>query len=311
MLRPLPWLLLFASALATLGSGLGIWSSHIERMSHFRLWWIGLLSGLLIFYLAKRRAYPAMISVALLVVAILPLLPYLGPAPATSSDHGPGDYKVIAWNLLHNNPGDRAAATQWLASQNADLILLTECTHEWQEILEPLHPLYPHRLSSQRDGSEGMLLLSKYPLDPPDPEGLRQAKPWISTVVHLPSGEVRIIGMHPRTPRSGHRFDERNLQYQQATRISAASELPVILLGDLNCTPFSPWFRYLLDQGKLEDSAMGRGLASTWSGQGIGLPIDHILLRGPWQVLDRDVHPDTMSSDHYPVIARLHLHVKP
>jgi endonuclease/exonuclease/phosphatase (EEP) superfamily protein YafD len=311
MFRPLPWAMLGAAALGTLGSGLGIWSSHIERMSHFRLWWIGLLLALVFFFLGKRRAIPALLSAFVAATAIIPIARYWKPAPGLPSAAGEPTCKVIAWNVLHDNPADRQAAARWLAAQDADVILLTECTLAWRDCLTVLDSFYPHRISSKRDGSEGMLLLSKHPLDPPDPAGLRQGKPWISTVAHLPSANVRLIGMHPRTPRSGHRFDERNIQYDQAASIARDSQIPVILMGDLNCTPFSPWFRRLLDRGSLQDSAVGYGFRSTWSGQGIGLPIDHILISSGWQVVERRVYQDRMGSDHRPVIASLQVRAGP
>ncbi|QJE98976.1 endonuclease/exonuclease/phosphatase family protein [Luteolibacter luteus] len=312
LLRLLPRLLLAAAALGTVGSGLGMESSHIERMSHFRLWWLGLLVVLLAFFIWRRRWCGAVASVAIGIGAVLPIAPYWKPLPsAPASSSRAAECRVIAWNVLHDNPGDRQAAAKWLAAQDADLILLTECTLTWQKDLAGLASIYPHQLSSQRDGSEGMLLLSKHPLEPADPEGLRQSKPWISTVAQLPSGRIRVLGMHPRTPRSGPRFDERNLQYQQAARITRDSPLPVILMGDLNCTPFSPWFRWLLKEGNLHDSAVGHGFTSTWSGQGIGLPIDHVLAGPGWQVMERKVHPDSMGSDHHPVLARLQFLGKP
>lgn len=303
--------MLVAAFAGTLGSGFGIWSSHIERMSHFRLWWVGLLLALAVFFMGKRRYFSALASVAVAAAALVPIAHYWMPAPMPHSSAGASECKVITWNVLHDNPGDRQAAAQWLASQSADMILLTECTVAWRASLTGLHSTYPHRISSNRDGSEGMLLLSKHPLEAADPEGLRQNKPWISTVVHLPAGDVRLIGMHPRTPRSGRRFDERNLQYQQAARIARDSTIPVILMGDLNCTPFSPWFRRLLQQGSLHDSAVGHGFTATWSGQGIGLPIDHILIGSGWQMIGRSVHPDRMGSDHHPVLARLVLQATP
>jgi endonuclease/exonuclease/phosphatase (EEP) superfamily protein YafD len=111
----------------------------------------------------------------------------------------------------------------------------------------------------------------------------------------------------PRTPRSGHRFDERNEQYVKAAALAAASDIPVVILGDLNGTPFSPWFGRLLRDGGLKDTGKGFGLPATWRGNGIGLPIDHILVSRSWRVLDRQVHPDRMGSDHHPVIAELTL----
>ncbi len=298
----LPGTLLLLSFLGTAASPLGLRSSHLERMSHFRFGWIVLLLLLLAFFSKRRRRLPAIASGIVLAGSVLTILPYWIPPPKpVREDTGP---KFIAWNLLWENPR-KNEALPWLLEQNADVLALTECTRDWRARLEKLSAVYPHRITSGRDGAEGMWVLSRHPLDAPDPAGLAANKPWISTVMHAPQGPVRILGMHPRTPRSGHRFNERNGQYVMAAAIAAASDMPVVLLGDLNCTPFSPWLSRLLRDGGFKDTGKGFGLPATWRQHGIGLPIDHILIRGPWRVLDRKVHPDRMGSDHHPVIAVL------
>ena len=113
---------------------------------------------------------------------------------------------------------------------------------------------------------------------------------------------------HPRTPRGGHRFVERNLQLERAAEFSAAAALRgelVVLMGDLNCTPFSPWFDRLLTRGLLRDSAVGLSLKPTWSSGPWWLPLDHILLGGKWEVRERRVYEDRLGSDHFPVMATL------
>jgi endonuclease/exonuclease/phosphatase (EEP) superfamily protein YafD len=298
----IPVLLLGIAFLGTAASPLGIWSSHLERMSHFRFGWIVLLILLAAFFLKRDRRLFTTIAGVLLAGSVLTILPYwIPPAQPAPQDAG---LKFIAWNLLWENPR-KDEALPWLLDQRADVLVLTECTDDWRARLQKLTIEYPHRITSGRDGAEGMWVLSRHPLDAPDPAGLAANKPWISTVMHAPQGPVRVLGMHPRTPRSGQRFDERNEQYRVAAAVSAASDMPVVLLGDLNCTPFSPWFGCLLREGGLKDSGKGFGLPATWRSNGIGLPIDHILVSPSWQVLERRVHPDRMGSDHHPVIAVL------
>lgn len=303
--RWVPWSGMVLAGLATAGRGLGLWSSHIERLSHFRLWWIGLLLGLMLWFLKRKQRWPVVLAALLAVAAVVPLVGYWMPgsdAPANTAK----SIKFIGWNLLWENTR-HAEAKEWLKEQDADVVLLTECTEEWRHDLADLFGRYPHRISSERKGAEGMVLLSRYPLDPPDPEGLSEdePKPWISSIMQAPDGPIRIIGLHPRVPRSGRRFDLRNLQYQKAAQIASSSGMPVVVLGDFNCTPFSAWFEWLLDRGKLRDSALRYGIHSTWVSNGIGLPIDHVLISSELVVLDHRVHPDRMGSDHHPVIVVL------
>ena len=302
----LPAVLLGLACLGTVGAPLGIWSSHVERMSHFRLWWLGLLMLLALGFIRRRKTLPVLIAIGAAVCSFWPLLPYWRNSPPIPSSHlGEPPLKLIAWNVLWENP-HKPEALAWLMSQDVDLILLTECTLEWQRALAPLTATYPYLIASGRDGAEGMLLLSRHPLDTADPEGLAANKPWISTIVHSPAGPLRLLGMHPRTPRSGARFDERNAQYDRAAAITAAdANLPAIVMGDLNCTPFSPWFSRLLRRGRLRDSALGFGLTGTWQGQGIRLPIDHILTSSHFRVLQHGVERDSRGSDHRPVTATM------
>ena len=305
----LPIALLLLAILGTAGSPLGIWSSHIERLSHFRLWWLGLLLLLALYFFFRRRPLPALLAIVITIGSLIPILPYWTTSKVTASP-APFPLKVIAWNVLWSNP-HKPEALAWLQSQDADFILLTECTTEWRAALAPLTATWPHHLSSNRDGAEGMWLLSRHPLDSPDPEGLAANKPWISTLAHTPAGPVRILGMHPRTPRAGARFDERNAQYEKAASIASQATTPVLLMGDLNCTPFSPWFSRLLEKGSLRDSALGFGLPGTWQGQGVRLPIDHILVNDRFSVTDRQVVEDRRGSDHHPLGATLAVQTQP
>jgi len=310
----LPTVVLLLASLATAGSPLGIWSSHIERLSHFRLWWLGVLLLLAFWFIRRRQPVPGILAVLVVGWSLMPVLPYwFAPRPAASPSAAQAPLKVIAWNVLWSNP-QKAEALAWLEAQDADLILLTECTVEWREELAPLTTTWPHQISSNRDGAEGMWLLSRYPLAPADADGLAAKKPWISTLVQTPAGPVRVLGMHPRTPRSGTRFDDRNEQYEHAASIASqatSSGIPALLMGDLNCTPFSPWFSRLLERGALRDSALGFGLSGTWHGQGVRLPIDHILVNDRFSVLARRVEEDRRGSDHHPVKATLVLQARP
>ena len=71
-------------------------------------------------------------------------------------------------------------------------------------------------------------------------------------------------------------------------------------------TPWSPYFRRLLDDGALHDASRGRGPAPTWP-VGLGpmrIPIDHCLHSDGVVVTDRRTGPG-VGSDHLPLIVDL------
>ncbi|MEE8238524.1 MAG: endonuclease/exonuclease/phosphatase family protein, partial [Nitrososphaerales archaeon] len=80
-------------------------------------------------------------------------------------------------------------------------------------------------------------------------------------------------------------------------------EDPILLLGDLNITPWSPIFKDFLRSTGLRDSREGFGLQPSWPTwfPPAWIPIDHVLVSSNVTVYDRKIERD-IGSDHYPVI---------
>jgi endonuclease/exonuclease/phosphatase (EEP) superfamily protein YafD len=116
-----------------------------------------------------------------------------------------------------------------------------------------------------------------------------------------------VIGLHTDRPQGAAEAAARNSQLADlAGFIAGQPERHVIVMGDFNLTPWSPYFQRLLDAAGLRDSAIGRGVAPTWFSRLLpfGLPIDQVLLGPDVTVVDRHVGAD-VGSDHLPVIADL------
>jgi endonuclease/exonuclease/phosphatase family metal-dependent hydrolase len=90
--------------------------------------------------------------------------------------------------------------------------------------------------------------------------------------------------------------------------LARESTLPVVMLGDLNLTPYAPPFDRLLRDGRLHDAMRGRGWQPTWRAGfwPLALRIDHVLVSPGLCVEEATVGP-AVGSDHRPVLARLRL----
>jgi endonuclease/exonuclease/phosphatase family metal-dependent hydrolase len=91
---------------------------------------------------------------------------------------------------------------------------------------------------------------------------------------------------------------------RQATIIAQAfanEQRPMILAGDFNCRPGSPPLNVLADQWRLT------------VGEETQKSIDHVLARPGdwWRVLEVSSLPETVASDHRPVVVKLELHDGP
>ena len=285
---------------------LGIYASWVERLTHVRLYWLGGLACFLV-WLVIGRAWKRALAVAGLITAGLPAVIHYHRSQDKGAASPQGStLTVSAWNV-HSSNDTREPGMNWLKASRADFLLLTEVNPGWGKAVASATSGWPYQVREIRPGSAGICLFSRWPLSAPDPRGIspEEPHPWIHCTATTPRGVVRLIGMHPRTPRGGERFDQRNHLLDVAASLAAESSEPVILLGDLNCTPFSPWFARLLESGGLRDAAVGFGLTPTWRGGLWLLPIDHVLVSVNLRVSDWQVGEDALGSDHWPVTAIL------
>jgi len=74
---------------------------------------------------------------------------------------------------------------------------------------------------------------------------------------------------------------------------------PVLVLGDLNATPWSSVLQSLEGSADLRNSAYGYGVQATWPSRAgpLGIPIDQLLYSRELTVTDRSTGP-TFGSEH-------------
>jgi endonuclease/exonuclease/phosphatase (EEP) superfamily protein YafD len=121
-------------------------------------------------------------------------------------------------------------------------------------------------------------------------------------VVHFGKEDLLIIAEHPPDPLRRTRAVLRNAEFERLANELHGLNKPVVVIGDLNATPWSPYFENLLERGGLHDSELGFGVQPTWNKWMVlpMVPIDHCLANGLVAITNRDVGPD-VGSDHLPL----------
>ena len=80
-----------------------------------------------------------------------------------------------------------------------------------------------------------------------------------------------------------------------------------ILIGDLNTTPYSPYFSQLLKDSGLLNSMQGLRILGTWPADlpfFLRIPIDHLLVSKNIQVVKQEICPH-VGSDHLPILTSI------
>jgi endonuclease/exonuclease/phosphatase (EEP) superfamily protein YafD len=181
---------------------------------------------------------------------------------------------------------------------DADLVLLIEVDSAWLKAMEPLAAEYPHHIAHPRGDNFGIALFSRTALNDPAMLALPEAGlPSIMARITHQGRNIVVIGTHPPPP-AGARFaglQQRKLRLLAET--VAATEDPVLLVGDLNATPWSQGMR-ILTAGKLGFRSLEPPWVPTWSvNSPFAIPIDHVLATSPLVITRRSIGPD-LGTDH-------------
>ena len=300
-----PWGLLTAGgavvSAATLLGFFGRFSWFLDLFSHFRTQYLlGLLVlGVLLFIGRRRRTAAAFLALA--CVNLVPVLPlYLGE-PSRPEEATP----AVRAMLLNVNTrlGDADRVRAVISAANPDILVLEEISSRWMSDLAWLTNSYPHSLAQPREDNFGIGLFSKFPLAEGEVVYIGDAEvPSILATVSTAQTNLRVIATHPLPP-GGRDYSRWRNQQLNLLPDYVRSHLPVLLLGDLNVTPWNYHFRRLLARTGLRDSTKGYGVQPTWPNYNpfLGIPIDHCLHSPDIAIVDRKVG-ESVSSDHYPVI---------
>lgn len=274
-----------------------------ELFTHFRLQLFTAQAVLLAVLLATRfRALAAGVALCAAVNAW-----YLYPVawPDGRALAGAGDeLRVMTVNVsVRNDTADTLLAT--IEREQPDLILVVELTQRWASHLAVLDDAYAHRELIAGDDAFGIGLLSRYPITAASADELGPT-PAIDARVEGPNGPFRVLGAHLMPPTSGRLAAERNRQLEELAERRAAIEGPLVVLGDFNVSPYSPYYREWVAETGLVDTLAGHGPGATWPSflPVLGIPIDHCLVSTHFTVVGRR-HLPAFGSDHYPVLVRL------
>jgi endonuclease/exonuclease/phosphatase (EEP) superfamily protein YafD len=303
-------LLEVASCLSVLLPLFGCLGKHfwvLDLFSHFRLQYTAcLVFSAFVYYTLKRRKL-ALICLLAACSLFAPFLSYYIPSTKTPSQ---GALKLISFNV--NTANKRYAdVVKFILSQNADVVFLMEVDSEWQAGLRDLDATYPHSMKLARDDNFGIAVFSKHPFIAQRILSFAEADdiPAPEFSLSINGQTVHLTGIHSLPPVGRAYTEARNSMLMQVARKASERKADhVIIMGDFNLTPFSPWFAHILRASGLKDSAVGFGISPTWQRHlpFIAVPIDQVFVSQNLSVLSRRLG-DRLGSDHNPLIVEIGL----
>lgn len=307
-------MLVTLTACAALVGYTGSWHWLAELFSHFfiQYWAACLLAGAVLLWVGDKRWSAA--SGVLFCLLSLAVAPRHLPTGAVAAAPANPPLKLFQFNAAQNP----ARVFDWLEqnSSQVDVVVLLEASPAFQAGINRLQTRFPHAVTQLRDGPFGIALLSKHPLAGAEVLDLAGENfPALAARIAIPgwAAPLQVYAVHPPPPLGGELAGIRNRYMKElATLISTDESMPTLVAGDLNSTPWSPWFRDFMRATKLHDSQDEVGLLATWPAATarysslFGIPIDACLHSGNLQTTTRLPGP-SLDSDHLPVVTELRL----
>ncbi len=308
------WLLLrFVNLVALLGFGAsaatvlafaGPWSWALDLATHFRVQYCaGLLAAVVVTALARRRRLAVLFAAACLVnlAAIVPL--YLPRAAVVANGSG-AELTFLQINVRTSNTRYDLVAAQ-IADVDPDVLVLQELDPAWAQGLAKTLAAFPHAIVRIRRDNFGIGVFSRVPMTGGIDDIGDSLLPSVVARLETESAAFTLLATHPLPPKGRDYSGRRDRQLAAVGARVAGTHGPIIVLGDLNATPWSTPFRALLRDTGLRDASDGRGIHATWPANFplMLIPIDHFLYSDGVAVIDERVGRD-VGSDHYPLIVR-------
>ncbi|RYF22656.1 MAG: hypothetical protein EOO42_08495, partial [Flavobacteriales bacterium] len=171
---------------------------------------------------------------------------------------------------------------------------------------------YPHQLKVPLENTYGMIFYSRLPLRNGSINFLvKEDIPSIETEVQLKSGQwVKLYCLHPEppVPQENPRSTERDKEILIVAEKAKDSELPLIVMGDLNDVAWSYTTELFGKVSGLLDPRRGRGFFNSFNAKYFFLrfPLDHIFCSTNF-ALSGIKRMESCGSDHFPMCVNLQL----
>jgi endonuclease/exonuclease/phosphatase (EEP) superfamily protein YafD len=277
-----------------------------ELTSHFRPQYLVTALSLLILFLWYGAKRWAALSLLAFIINAAEVLPIYHPNGRVGLDHTKHELTLLLSNVLRTN-SDYSILIELVDTTQPDLLIVLENDALWVDGLRSLARQYPYQSLMPRDDNFGIALYSRLPFDAVDVIELGgNGLPSIATKIRLSNRELSVLATHLLPPIGERNFSHRNKQLTAIASYMRDISGPRVVIGDLNVSPWSPYFKTLLEDSGLVNARQGHGLLASWPTflPFMMIPIDHCLVSPDISVIDIDSSA-RVGSDHLPILVKL------
>ncbi|MBD1815516.1 endonuclease/exonuclease/phosphatase family protein [Microcoleus vaginatus DQ-U2] len=304
----LKWFIIAATVNAVLSivGYLGEFNIFFELSSHFKLQYLLVgFSTFIFFALVRSKKIWWLVSAFCIIINLAEILPWYFPAPAFAGATPAHNLRILHSNVLRSNRR-YSEVISLVKAEQPDIAVFVEVNSTWAKQLSVLSEIFPYSSTQQESERFGSAIYSKLPLENSSVKAFSNQRKSLSADVKFQGKIISLILAHPTVPIKNQSFIDRNKQLAGIGEYAAQVKNPLIVVGDLNTTMWSPFYKNMVKTGNLRNARSGFGILPTWPTfmPLAYIPIDHFLVSKEIGVLKIRTGRN-VGSDHLPLITDL------
>ncbi|BAZ12273.1 endonuclease/exonuclease/phosphatase [Calothrix sp. NIES-4071] len=297
------------------------WFYPIELLTHFRVQYlvIALILTAILFILHQKRIIknkaPIFIALVIISLNIVEILPWYLPTSQQAINQTP-QIRIESFNVNVENK-EYQKSVDIVRKDKPDIALFIEIHDTWYNNLKTrLKDTFPY---SFRSPGGGLAVFSRIPLEDAQGVNLDEAGHHLVTNLKVNGKTIHFIGTHPMVPVKPWTFHRRNRQLAALEKYINQQQNPVIIAGDFNLSPWSPYYRKFIKKTGLHNTRLGFGTLPSWPRAAthvkipswliplVNIPIDHCFVSKDFGVVNTGISQHG-NSDHAAIVVDLVLH---
>ncbi|HSF73384.1 MAG TPA: endonuclease/exonuclease/phosphatase family protein [Microcoleus sp.] len=304
----LKWFIIAATVNAVLSivGYLGEFNIFFELSSHFKLQYLLVgFSTFIFFALVRSKKRWLLVSAFCIIINLAEIVPWYFPPPAFAEATPGYNLRILHSNVLRGNRR-YSEVISLVKAEQPDIAVFVEVNSSWAKQLSVLSEIFPYSSTQQESERFGSAIYSKLPLENSSVKAFSNQRKSLSADVKFQGKIISLILAHPTVPVKQESFINRNQQLAAIGEYAAQVKNPVIVVGDLNTTMWSPFYKNMVKAGNLRNARSGFGILPTWPTfmPLAYIPIDHFLVSKEIGVLKIRTGRN-VGSDHLPLITDL------
>ena len=295
----------------TVATGFARYHWCADLLANLRVQQVLVLVGVLMLFLVSRQ-WKWCVVVGVMIAIHVPWFAAAFPV-RSHVQRNASDLRITLANVFTRNDQHGKIADDIVRGNPQVIVILELSSSLAQKLSDELAESHPHRILYPDDaGNFGIGLFSAFAIkeyklfDIDESIGIKSIEAAI--------GGYRVYATHPLPPMSSRGFAARNRHLDKfASRIrdhqGRFPEQPIVLVGDLNVTPWSPFFADFEQRSGLKRAIDGIDFEPTWYAFDwfpFGLVLDHAMISHGVRCIDQCVGPN-IGSDHRSVTVELSL----